>query len=167
MALNTATTKPSGDPAYSTDCRTYGGVAGSARTMPPPTRPANAIDFGPITPSRIGGGSTGGASSFTSSRYTALPWKLTFSPARSLVTVVVTSSSVVSGDFGRTPICPIHSCTPWPMPGRKRPGPSASSVANSIAVTAAVRATAGTMPRPTVRRSVDVSAAETRDGPAV
>jgi hypothetical protein len=53
------------------------------------------------------------------------------------------------------------------MPGTKRPGASAQSVAISIAVTAAVRTTAGRMPRPTVSRSVTLNAAADSVGPAV
>ncbi len=83
------------------------------------------------------------------------------------MTATRTSSSAVSGETGRTPICAIHDCTPWPMPGSSRPGPSPHSVAISMAVMGAVRATAGRMPTPTVSCSVTVSAAAARLGPAV
>ncbi len=53
------------------------------------------------------------------------------------------------------------------MPATTRPGASAASVAISIAVTAAVRATAGRMPMPTVSRSVRASAVAARLMPAV
>ena len=122
MVENTARWKPSGWPACSSASRAYAGPAGPASTTPPATRPASAIDFGPSQPARIGGGSAGGWSSATSSRCTSRPWKVTRSPASSRVTAVMTSSSVVSGDGVRAPICPIHDCTPWPMPGSTRPG---------------------------------------------
>jgi hypothetical protein len=49
----------------------------------------------------------------------------------------------------------------------KRPGPSPHSVANSIAVMAGLRATAGTMPNPTRSESVTDNAAADRLTPAV
>ena len=79
----------------------------------------------------------------------------------------MTSSSVVSGDGVRAPICPIHDCTPWPMPGSTRPGASRHSVEISIAVIAGLRATAGRMPRPTGSRSVTASAAAASGGAVV
>ena len=53
------------------------------------------------------------------------------------------------------------------MPPTTRPGPMLASVAISMAVIAAVRATAGRMPRPTVRRSVTASAAAASGGAVV
>jgi hypothetical protein len=83
------------------------------------------------------------------------------------LTTVIVSSSLAKGDRGRTPICAIHSWTPWPMPGRKRPGARLHKVAISIAVIAGLRATAGRIPTPTFSRSVTASAVAARLTPAV
>ena len=87
---------------------------------------------------------------------------VTSSPASSRRTATIVSSSVVTGEGVRAPICSIHDCTPWPMPGRNRPGASSHRVAISIAVIAGLRATAGRMPIPTVSRSVVASAVAAR-----
>ncbi len=146
---------------------TYDGLAGSASTIPPATRPAICSDFGPRTPASTGGTIDGGWSSCTSSRSTWRPCIVTFSPASSRRTATIVSSSVASGEGVRAPICSIHDCTPWPMPGRNRPGASSHRVAISIAVIAGFRATAGMMPIPTVSRSVVASAVAARLTPAV
>ena len=146
---------------------TYDGLAGSASTIPPATRPAICSDFGPRTPASTGGTIDGGWSSCTSSRSTWRPCIVTFSPASRRRTATIVSSSVVNGEGVSAPICSIHDCTPWPMPGRNRPGASSHRVAISIAVIAGLRATAGRMPIPTVSRSVVASAVAARLTPAV
>ena len=93
---------------------------------------------------------------------------VTFSPASSRRTATIVSSSVVSGEEVRAPICSIHDCTPWPIPGSSRPGASSHRVAISIAHgIAGLRATAGRIPIPTVSRSVVARAAAARVTPAV
>ena len=105
-----------------------------------------------------GGTIDGGRSSCTSSRSTWRPCIVTFSPASSRRTATIVSSSVVNGEGVRAPICSIHDCTPWPMPGSNRPGASSHRVAISIAVIAGLRATAGQDADPDRSRSVVASA---------
>src|SRR5690606_30426049 len=94
--------------------------AGSASTTPSATRPASASDRGPRTPARTGGTRAGGWSSCTSCSRTWRPRIVTRSPASRRLTAVTTSSSVVSGEGVRAPICAIHRCTPW-ADGRQDP----------------------------------------------
>ena len=118
-AENTATWKCRRPwPAWSSAHVTYDGLAGSASTTPSATRPAICSDFGPRTPASTGGAIGGGWSSCTSSRST---WR----PSQRHV---LAGEQPAHGDDrllerrqrrgGRTPICSIHDCTPWPMPGR-------------------------------------------------
>ena len=92
---------------------------------------------------------------------------VTVSPRSNRRTAVITSARVVTGDGVRAPICAIQSGTPWPMPGRTRPGARPHKVESSIAVIAGLRATAGRMPSPSVSRSVTASAAAASDMPVV
>ena len=79
----------------------------------------------------------------------------------------MTSSSVVSGDVVAAPIWAIQDWIPCPIPPTTRPGARLARVAISMAVIAAVRATAGRIPSPTVRRSVVASAAAASGGAVV
>ena len=74
---------------------------------------------------------------------------------------------MVSGDGVAAPICAIHSWIPWPIPATTRPGAMLARVAISIAVIAAVRATAGRMPMPTMSRSVRAERGRRQAEPAV
>jgi hypothetical protein len=62
------------------------------------------------------------------------------------------SASAVSGDRGYAPIWRIHPAIPCPRPIISRAGYSSATAAISIAVNAALRATAGMMPKPTTSR---------------
>ena len=120
---------------------------------------------GPVTPTMIGGRTTGGNTSATSSSSTYRPAVVTRSPSRRRRTASTVSSSAASCDGGNAPIWRIHGATPWPIPATNLPGNSRSTPANSIAVMAALRATAATMPMPTVIVSVLASAATTAVSP--
>ena len=74
---------------------------------------------------------------------------------------------MVSGEAVAAPIWAIHDWIPCPIPPTTRPGAMLARVAISIAVTAAVRDTAGRMPRPTARRSVEARAAAASGGAVV